>query len=199
MPSALDRLRDRKQANHRDIPICVDPMLTARQEELNARLAKVKTRLKISSSDDQKLQAEITDLEDELAQLHEEILQASEWIRIKALGPDEYEKLIDEHKPTKDQIREARKLHGPRANIQWNTDTFPNAILVESAFVLTVQSFHPETGNPIFDGTEDPLTEEFVKEMREGGEWSPGEMGMLVSAAININESTTNIGAAGNG
>lgn len=198
MPSALERLRDRKQANHRDIPICMDPVVTARQEELNGRLARLKTRLKISNSDE-KLQADITELEDQLAELHDEIIGASEWIRIKALAPDEYQKLIDDHKPTKEQLREARKLQGPRATLQWNTETFPNAILVESAYVLTVKEIDPQTGQPIFDGTEDEFTEEFVTEMREAGAWSPGEMAMLVSAAININESVANIGAAGNG
>lgn len=198
MPSALERLRDRKQANHRDIPICMDPVVTARQEELNGRLARLKTRLKISNSDE-KLQADITDLEDQLAELHDEIIGASEWIRIKALAPDEYQNLIDDHKPTKEQLREARKLQGPRATLQWNTETFPNAILVESAYVLTVKEIDPQTGQPIFDGTEDEFTEEFVTEMREAGAWSPGEMAMLVSAAININESVANIGAAGNG
>lgn len=197
MPSALDRLRDRKKANHRDVPICTDSQLIARQEELTGKLQRLKTRLKISNSDE-RLQTEISDAEDELAELGDEILRASEWIRIKALAPNDYEELIEEHKPTKDQLREARKIHGPRASLQWNTDTFPNALLAASAYVLTVSGYDGQTGRPIFAGSEEQLTVEFLKEMREDGAWSSGEIAMLLNTATAINESTANVGAAGN-
>jgi hypothetical protein len=198
MATALDRLRDRKKANHKDVPVCVDPNLTVRKSELDGKLAMLKTRLKISNADET-LQANIAELEDELAELAEQIKIESEWIRIKALAPDDFQDLLDNHKPTKDQMREARKIHGPRASLGWNTETFPDAILAESAYVLTVKEYDPETGQPIFENSEDPLTAEFVKEMHSSGAWSAGELGMLVNTAITINESAANIGAAGNG
>lgn len=198
MPNALDRLRDRKQANHKDIPVCVDPSLTMRKNDLEGKLAALKTRLKISNADEA-LQARISDVEDEIAELNERIMAESEWIRIKALAPDDFQELLDNHKPTKDQLREARKISGPRASLAWNTDTFPDAILAASAYVLTVKEYDPETGQPIFEKIEDQLTEDFVKEMHSSGAWSAGELGMLVNTAITINESATNIGAAGNG
>lgn len=197
MVTALDRLRDRKKATTKDIPICMDSGLVASKEQLTGKLGQLKAKLKIRS--DEQLEAQISELEDELEEVRVEILRASEWIRLTALAPDEYQDLLDTHKPTKEQIREARKLHGPRASLQWNTDTFPDAILVECASVLTVKEFNPETDRPVFQGDGEKFTDEFVKEMRKEGLWNSAEVSTLVNAAMQVNESMSNIDAAGNG
>lgn len=197
MPSAIERLRSRKQANHRDVPICVNPSLPARRAQLEDRLSALQTKQRDSRGSED-VSARITEIEEDLSALADEIREVTEWIRIKALAPDDYQKLIDDHQPTKDQLREARKLHGARASLQWNTDTFPDALLAEAGYVLTVKEYD-EDGNPDFEPGEEAFTEELIKEMHASGQWSPGEVGSLVNIAIAINESTVNIGAAGNG
>jgi hypothetical protein len=199
MPTALDRLRERKQANHRDVPVCMDPSLPARKSELENRLSGLKTKLeRRSNGSDSNIELEISEIEDELAALEARMVEASEWIRVKALAPDDYQELIDAHPPTKEQLREARKQHGARASLQWNTDTFPDALLGACCYGLTVKAIDPQTERPIFEKAEDQFTPEFVKEMRESGTWSSGEVGTFVSIAMAINENTANIGAAGN-
>ncbi len=196
MASALDRLRDRKQANYRDMPICMDSGLVAQRESLKGEIARLQARARIKGNDE--LDSQLADLDDELEELNGKIRAESEWVRIKALAPNDYQSLLDEHTPTREQLKEARKQHGPKATLSWNTDTFPNAILAASAYVLTCTDYDSD-GKPIFDKTEDQFTLDFVKEMQESGTWSGGEVAALVNAAVTINESVANVGAAGNG
>lgn len=195
MGNALDRLRERKKPAENIVPVCMDSGLVEHRDQISARLSQLRNRL--GSRSDTKLELEIQGLEDDLDNAQQAVLEASEWFAVRALAPDDYQKLVDAHPPTKEQKQQARKDNGPRASLAWDPDTFPYALMIASVFVLTVKEFN-EDSKPEFDGTEDQFTEEFVTEMRSNGNWGGGELAVLVNTAIKINESASNIGAAGN-
>jgi hypothetical protein len=197
--SALDRIRAGKKPAYRRIPICMDSSHTIALQQLEAKVDQLTAKLGRNNST--RLLSQLEQAEIELEEAKEEALDRSEWFEVRALAPDVYQALIDEHAPSKDQVREARKKNGPRASLEFNPDTFPKALLAACTYVLT-KTGEDADGDPVFDDGEQ-LTPEFVEEMNTGADgdapqWNTGELDVLTGAAYNINQSSGNINAAGN-
>jgi hypothetical protein len=191
MSSALDRLRAAKKPNSVRVNICMDPRLVDRVTQLEAKRARVMGRMQQGRNPDPAAAGELEDVESELDDARGAAKAHSEWFLVTALAPSEFDGLVDAHKPTKDQRADARKQLGPQAQLAWNTETFPPALLEACVSVITVED----------DGEEsyEALTAEFVTEMRKGGAWNEGEFNALVDAALKVNKSTSQVNAAGNG
>lgn len=201
--SALDRLRKDKKPAFERIPICMNSAYTIRLQKLEGLVNRKRTKAGLPAhKDNAELHAELVDLEEQLEEARATARAHSEWFEVRALPPDEYDDLLDEHAPTPDQIKKARKTHGPKTQMEFNPDTFPDALIAACTYVLTQKEkdgepLVDENGDPVFDDGEQ-LTPEFVKEMRSGDGWNAGEILALYNAAYSINASTGNINAAGN-
>lgn len=207
--SALDRVRQSKRAAFERLPICMDSEHAIRLQKLDNEVNRLRAQANFPGSrPNDELSNRVSDLEDELESARADALEHSEWFEVRALQPDAYQRLLDQHAPSKDQIKEARRVHGPKAMLEYNIETFPSALIAACTWILT-KTGQDEDG-PIFDSGEQ-LTPEFVAEMKSGpldpdtGEptgvpqWNNGEIVALFNTAYNINQSTGNINAAGNG
>lgn len=195
MANALDRLR-RKKPNSRRIPICMDPALVAEVDRLQSKLFQLQSKAERTNRPSDDLAGDVADVSDELEAARAAAEAESEWFLVSAIAPDEYTELIDAHKPTPDQSKRARKENGPRSVLPFNVDTFPNALIAACVAVITPGGNNPETGTR--DESVEPLTLEFVEEMRKSGLWNSGEVMALFNAATMVNQSTSQIDAAGN-
>ena len=103
-----------------------------------------------------------------LDELRPAVESATTEIEISAIGRRAYEDLVDKHKPTSQQIAKARK-EDPNADIAWNEDTFPPALLAASAI--------------------DPLmTQDEASDLLESDKFNAMEMATLIAAAIRVNQ-----------
>lgn len=198
MSSALDRVRSRKKRASTRVPVCMDASLTAEVDRLDKELteARVKTVVPGMRNDDA-LAARIVGLEIALEEAKAAVAAEVEWFLVEALPQPDYDALIAEHPPTAKQSAEARKEHGPKASLAFNTETFPAALIAACTSVITSEGEDPETGKPV--ESFEHLTPEFVDEMRTGGNWSTGELNELFEAAGKVNASRASITSAGNG
>ncbi len=198
MTSALDRVRARKKRASARVPVCMDAALTAEVDRVQAELnsAQIKTALPGGRNDDE-LAARILNLQADLEDAKAAVRAETEWFLVEALPPLEYDALIDKHPPTKDQMAQARREHGPKAVLAFNGETFPAALIAACTSVITADGEDPETGKPV--ESYEHLTPEFVDEMRESGLWSTGELQELFEAAGKVNASRASITSAGNG
>lgn len=209
MGSALDRVRGRKKAAARDIPICMDPELVVRVEKLSGELARVTSRIQLVSGKGQapdELLMKQQQLEEDLEAAKEAAAADSEWFQVRALAPEHYEKLMHEHQPTKEQIRDARKVHGPKAMVEFNVDTFPDALIQACTYVITFDDPETRKGKRTYE----QLDAAFVREMRGKpstddepedelpAQWSNGEVMALYNACYQINQNASQVNATGN-
>lgn len=192
--NALDRLR-RKKPNARRVSICMDPALAGEVERVKDQINGLRNPRGARIGDDPP--AEIAALEDDLETAEMMARAESEWFVVQAMAPDEFDELADLHKPTVEQAKAERKKNGPRATLAWNPSTYPVALIAVSVSLVTATDTNPETGDPVEELT--PLTEDFVREMRKSGQWSPAEIVYLFNEALTINSTVPQVNAAGNG
>lgn len=187
----LKRLRKRKRPAEKRIPIAMDTAFQDRIEEARAALSKVQMQANLHNRNrkdaNPDLADELQEAEDNLAAALEAAEAVTEWFVAKALAPRQYDDLINKYPPTKEQKAEARKAN---FQLQANGDTFPPALIAECVYLITkTGQVDPDTGKEIEEHT--LLTDEFVKEMYEGGEdaqWNQGETNALFQAAMEANQ-----------
>lgn len=116
--SAIERLEARSEVAG-DYPVYLDRGWV---EELNgARERLLQARARNHVDTEAAAQADVDRLE---AEKEDKVLT----FQFRALGPAEYEELLGKHRPTAEQIERA-KATGAMFPPQWNTETFPLAIV----------------------------------------------------------------------
>lgn len=196
--SNLDRLRRDKKPSSVRVGIVMDTRYQDHIDAVQARLSRLDLRARALGGNkaDPRLAADLADAEDALRAAQEEAMEHTEWFIAKALGPREYDALLDQHPPTKDQKAEARKENRV---VSYNVDTFPPALIARCVYLVTKLD---EPGENDESEHHEPLTAEFVKEMFEGGDdpqWNMGEVATLNDAALAANQARPRMEDLGNG
>lgn len=188
MKQPLDHLRSRKKPVWRKLPIALDSLQAEESQQ-----ATIEAIGKRDTADkrpgDQRLLQLAEEAEERAEKLREEVLENSAWFIVRSLGPAAYEELQNEHPPTDQQRKDARK-EGVQGQLAWNPDTFPRALIPRCVWVIATDE---ETGEEV----EEQLTEEYVKEMYEGDDWNLAECNALLQAAVDVNQ-TRRVIDAGN-
>jgi hypothetical protein len=108
-----------------------------------------------------------------LAEAEAELREATLLLRLRAMRPADYAALKAEHPPTEDDNARAAELSGdPKAKAKWHTDTFGPALVAACL-------------------TEPELTLEQAAEIK--AEWNDAEWSGLLFAAIQVNETATDL------
>lgn len=184
----LDHLRSRKNPSYRRISISFDSSFESNRDEVRSRVTQLELRPRVGRQLDPGEQIELSSLKDELEEAERLLQENSATFHVTSLGPTRYEELTSEHPPTPEQRKEAKRDGNILA---WNQDTFPYALLAEAAHYVYVDE---DTGEERLE----VLGEEFVKEMREGDQWSQGEIMQLVQIAVDVNSAFRRVGGVGN-
>lgn len=176
----LDRLRSRKKPVSRRIPIVTDSDLAEEMERTRVEAVAARERSDRTPGDERlRALADEADIDAETA--HDAALESAVWFVAHSLSPRVFEELCNQHPPTPDQIKDARKLLGNQfARLRWNVETFQPSLI--EACVSFVER-DDESG----EETITPLDEAFVKEMYEGEDWNSAELGALFDLALEVN------------
>lgn len=190
----LDRLRKNKRPNSVRVGIVMDSRYQDAVDEAQRALNETTVRkLTIGERADPRINAELDDAHKRLEKARAVALEHTEWFIAKGMSPNQYDALLALHAPTQDQKDEARR-EGKVA--PYNQDTFPAALVASTVYLVDTD---PDTG----EEQHVPLSEEFVKEMLEGGDqsqWTQGEFGALFGAAVAATQSTPQrVAQLGNG
>ena len=162
--SAMARLREKKKAVSRTVPIICDYEVADRYQAASQKLQEAQRALLKDPESQEALDA-VEDAEEALEALEDEAKEASEDFTFRGIGRQGFEALIDSHEPTADQRKKARK---DGDEVQWNPDTFPQALVAASLV--------------------DPdLTEEEVQEIWDSPDWNQAELLELFAAALEVN------------
>jgi hypothetical protein len=111
-------------------------------------------------------------------------------VHLRAIGPRRVEELLLSNRPTEKQRKNAKALANgdPKAQPDFNEDTFPPALLAEA---ITRIEFS--------DGdTIDALSVAEVTELW-AGRWTQGDRAMLLQAAMQVNQAPSAVGDLGKG
>lgn len=177
----LDHLRSRKKATYRKVALPTDSDLAERYQRAKAELAQAELQLKMVPNDAKEaqrgLEGDVEEKQERAEQLRKELEETLARFEVRSIGPKAYDKLVSEHPPTQEQRRQAKKDgSGP---LLWNEDTFQDALIAATCWYVYTDE----------DGVEQKaqLTEEFVKEMNEGDQWSRGDLSTLFQTAFEVN------------
>ncbi len=113
-------------------------------------------------------------------------------VHLRGVGPARVEELMYEHRPTDAQRKRARALNGgdPKAEPQWNEDTFPPAMLAEAVAKIT---FSDDPDNPIEGLSLTQATDLWA------ARWSIGDRSMIFNSAMILDQSVSQVGDLGKG
>jgi hypothetical protein len=136
--SALERLKARDVVAG-EYPVYLDRAWVAALNAARERLALAEGRG--NKLDAAAARAEVEGLE---AQEEDKVLT----FKFRALGPVEYEELLSNHRPVPEQVERA-KAAGAMFPPQWNTDTFPRALIAKT---LVSPELAEEDVRELFDG-----------------------------------------------
>lgn len=190
----LDRLRKNKRPNSVRVGIVMDSRYQEAVDDAQRALSEAQLKkLTLGERADPAVTSDLADAHRRLERARAAALEHTEWFIAKGMSPNQYDALLASHAPTGDQKDEARR-EGKVA--PYNQDTFPAALVSACVCLVDVD---PDTG----DEQHCPLTDEFVKEMQDGGDdsqWTQGEFGALFGAAVAATQSTPQrVAQLGNG
>lgn len=169
-PVTLAQLRDRKKAPTAFVDIVLDEALADRHNDIKEQVDVLQMRLR-SVTDVAKaaeLEAELDEAKDSLAAVRQEIEDegAVQRFVFSALSPVDYDALVNEHKPSQEQQKEARRLGG---QLQFDPVAFPRALV---AACIKEPAASPDE----------------VESMWKDPAWNAAELSALFSAALQANE-----------
>lgn len=190
----LDRLRKAKRPNSVRVGILMDARYQHAIDESARALNEAQIKaLSLGERGDPRVRADLADAHKRHDNARATALEHTEWFIAKGLSPNQYDALIAAHAPTSDQKDEARREGKVAA---FNQDTYPAALVAACVYLVDTD---PDTG----EEQHVPLTDEFVKEMLDGGDesqWTQGEFGVLYGAAVTANQSAPQrVAQLGNG
>jgi hypothetical protein len=205
----LDHLRSRKKQVYLDVPIPDDGQyLTARDEARNDFMRlDLQSKMGRTGKDlPDSVRVELDEAKDRLHAAEEDLKPHLIWFRVTSLPPKQYDKLVSEHPPTDEQGKQAKK-DGITA-LAYNHETFLLELVVRcAAYVYALDDGgeitnaypDPKTGKFGNDVKFEPITQKYLDEMQEDGNWAQGEIMVLCEAAANVNQNIRRVGTLGNG
>ncbi len=112
-------------------------------------------------------------------------------VHLRAVGPRRIEELMLEHRPTKAQCSAARsQANGdPKADPEFNEDTFPPALLAEAVTSIT----YSDDGPPV-----ESLSLSQAADLWRSP-WPQGDRLLVLQTAIMLNQVTSSVGDLGKG
>lgn len=188
----LDRLRSRKKPVYTRFAIPTDYGKLEARDEAQARVGQLEAQLRLSPGLKDEaarvLNAELSSAKEDLEFAEEELEENIVWFYARSMGPRNFDDLVSRHPPTPEQRQEAKKDGvGP---ILYNPDTFLPELVTSCVFWID---------NPGDKEVLVPLTDEFVKEMQEGTDWTKGEYLQIAEKAQEVNQVIRRVGNLGNG
>jgi hypothetical protein len=164
-PMTMDHLRSRKKPITQRVTLCLDSEVADKFNELSVQVQLIEQQVLDRSTPE--LRRQLEDKQAELEEMQPSVEEASCTFVFKSLGRVEFEKLLDEYPPTKEQREAARKKGEDIPN--FNVDTFP-PVLVAACMI------EPE------------LSLDDVKSLWSDDNWNTAELTSLWLAAFNANQ-----------
>lgn len=170
------KIKAAKKAPQRVVRIQIDGAAKANIERLRAELDAATRQERENSAPDMGTSSRVKQIQRELS----DAIDAAEATEVEfvfqAIGRAAWDRMVMDHKPTQEQIRDLRRDLGDKnAQIGWNPETFPPAII--SACLVSPR-----------------MTVEEATEMYEDPSWNLGELQRLLAAAIAVNQETPDVG-----
>lgn len=175
-PVTYDHLKSKKKPVMRSVWISFDSELSEEVDELERKLAVLRPRA-ARSKDDESIQQELADTEAKFLSMRDELRKSSQKFVFRSLSRRKYDELLTRHQPTDEQQAEAKKMGGADAVLEFNPETFPEALV--AACIM-----EPE------------LTSEDVHDIFTSDDWNGSETLALFNTALSacINRGSVNLG-----
>lgn len=112
-------------------------------------------------------------------------------VHVRAIGARRVEDLVLAHRPTDAQRRNAKSLANgdPKAQPEWNADTFPPALLAEAVPLIEFSD-----GDQLNAPSEQQFTDMWLS-----GHWPEGDRHLILQTALMINQVSSNVEDLGKG
>ena len=183
-PITLDHLRSAKKPVTRRAYIANDEEVAERFEEAAQKVARLEARHRILKDPDDRKQVEQekVEAEAELEAAREELKANANVFVFSSIGPKNFDDLIAENPPTKEQLDKVEEAGGDPKELGWNPDTFAPALLAKSC-------------------KSHSLSKEEWASLWEDPNWNSAELGDLFNTALLANTQKRQIELAiqGNG
>lgn len=172
MGRSWDEIKAQKRPARDEVPLSLDPALAQAYAEAQQKLDEARQSLEFRP-DSVERQERFADAESALEEAREALEPSLVYFSIEALGREEFEELIDDCPPSKEQRDRYRKENPQQAaagfNLRWDREKF--APLLFSKCVVD-----PE------------LTSSQAKELWAGGVFNQGEVEFLFQSCLNVNQ-----------
>ncbi len=166
-PLTYDHLRKVKKPNQARFSLCMDSEVA--DELYDAEVAEAEARQDANiRPNDRQAQIALNDAVTALDDVRDRARKVTVVFVFKSIGRPKFDALLDLHPQTAKQREELRK-QGVTAEINYNADSFPQALVAASLI-------DPE------------LAEEDVKDMFENEAWNSGELTGLFQTALLVNQ-----------
>jgi len=187
-PSPRDRLRARpKVGNFRIIPIVLDPMLADEYEQAKSKRDQARMMADLRKNDDT-VAVTLIEAEDTLAEIERRVRPAVQRHLVVSLGRQQYDDLVNEFPPTKDQRAKAAKAGEERP--QFDDTKFPPALIARCLtwFGDGDEQAPPEQDPPQPVPTEPLFTaDEIAEDIWNNPQWNTAETMTLFLACVEVN------------
>lgn len=156
-------LKERKRAGVVRQAIMLDENIGAELSAMGDKAVQLEREIGMRPNSTAGEQAALDSLLDDMRKLRDAAIADGRIavFRFRALGSDEYEQLVNRHKPTQQQRDEADR---EKRAIAWNLKTFPPALIAEACI-------------------EPRMTVDEASSLYDDPEWSAGDLGLLFTAA----------------
>lgn len=180
-PITYDRLKSKKKPTIKKVWIALDPEIAEaeavarlRKDAAEIRMRGARSALEGTEEPTATQREDVVKAENEFAEklaeheaLMKDLRENAVCFKFRALGRHAYQDLLNAH-PATDEQRAAVKEEDPDATVDWNADTFPDALIAASLL-------------------EPAFTEEQVMEMLSSDDWSTAEVLALFDTALTAN------------
>jgi hypothetical protein len=164
--ATVEDLLTKKKPAERKVELILDGELAERWHE--AKTVALLAKLEKERNTNPQTTSALEEAEEAVDALRPEVEEATVQLTLKAMGRRQYEALMDEHRPTKDQRAKARKQG---VDLVFNEDTFPVALIAASL-------------------VSPKMTEDEVAEMAESEAFNAAEWHLLTRTAMDLNQQT---------
>lgn len=178
-PMTYDRMKSQKKTPTRKIFIPTDDELAADWQEAQGKLqmAQLRLDLKIENEDIRKgILEDAAKAQARIDELREQMEDTVAVFRFKGIGRKRFAKFQNDpmYQPTEEQIKIAKDRNGPGAQLEFNPETWPPAIIAASL-------------------VEPELSTEEVQEMWDDDNWTEAELLLLLGAAMEVNQQVRSV------
>lgn len=168
----LDRLRSKKKPFTQRVSICCDVELAERFDEVRAERDEIRGNVErygfLERPVPEDVARKLEDVEAEFDALEAEVVESNETFVFRGIRRDALDSLLDEHRPTKDNIDVNVKKGLPAP--EWNPDTFPPALCAATCIS------HP-----------DLTIDDWKVLWHDSEEWNSAELQQMFACAYNAN------------